>query len=85
MDAPVTSSACARLIVCVCRVRARRSDWALCRWLAKEARVVAIPPSPFYSPPHKHLAANFARFAFCKVDENLTDAERQLKQFFKVA
>jgi aspartate/methionine/tyrosine aminotransferase len=72
---------CASHRVCVC---ARRSDWALCRWLAKEARVVAIPPSAFYSPPHKHLAANFARFAFCKVDENLTDAERQLKQFFKV-
>ena len=30
-------------------------DWALCRWLAVEAGVVAIPPSAFYSPPNKVL------------------------------
>lgn len=49
-------------------------DWALCRWLAKEGGVIAIPASPFYSPPNRHLAANYVRFAFCKADSTLTTA-----------
>ena len=30
-----------------------RRDWALCRWLAHEAGVIAIPPSAFYSAGSK--------------------------------
>jgi len=49
-------------------------DWALCRWLAYEAGVIAIPTSPFFSAPNKALAANYVRFAFCKSDETIIEA-----------
>jgi aspartate/methionine/tyrosine aminotransferase len=49
-------------------------DWALCRWLACEAGVIAIPCAPFFSSAHKHRAANLVRFAFCKSDETLIEA-----------
>jgi len=53
-------------------------DWALCRQLATEAGVICIPASPFYSQPNKHLAANLARFAFCKGDDTLLEASARL-------
>ena len=46
-------------------------DWALCRWLALEGGVIAIPASPFFSSENKALGANYIRFAFCKSDETL--------------
>ena len=49
-------------------------DWALCRWLAYEAGVIAIPTAPFFSAPNKQLAANYVRFAFCKSDETIVEA-----------
>ena len=42
-------------------------DWAFARWLTAEIGVTPIPPSAFYTDETKHLAADFARFAFCKV------------------
>jgi len=60
-------------------------DWALCRWLAYEAGVIAIPVSPFFSPPNKHLAANYVRFAFCKSDETLQEACRRIEALVKGA
>ncbi|KAG5185630.1 pyridoxal phosphate-dependent transferase [Tribonema minus] len=53
-------------------------DWALCRWLTIEKGVCAIPPSTFYKPEHKHLAANLARFAFCKEDSTIEGAAAAL-------
>jgi len=53
-------------------------DWAFCRWLTIEVGVAAIPPSAFYSKENKHLAANLARFAFCKSDETLQEAQKRL-------
>ena len=38
-----------------------RRDWALCRWLAIEGGVIAIPASPFYSEANRHLGANYVR------------------------
>ena len=42
-------------------------DKAFCRYMTVEFGVTAIPPSSFYSEEHRHLAANYARFACCKV------------------
>jgi aspartate/methionine/tyrosine aminotransferase len=56
-----------------------RRDFAVCRWLTREIGVAAIPPSPFYSAPHKHLTDNLARFTFCKTDEMLDEAARRLQ------
>lgn len=61
-------------------------DWALCRWLTRDIRVAAIPPSSFHSDKNRHLAANFARFAFCKTDEEMQEAAVRLtkvKDFLK--
>lgn len=53
-------------------------DWALCRWLTQEIGVAAIPPSSFYCDENKYLAANYARFAFCKPDDVLQEAAKRL-------
>ena len=55
-----------------------RRDIAVCRWLTRAVGVAAIPPSPFYSEPHRHLTDNLARFTFCKSDDLLEEAGRRL-------
>ena len=54
-------------------------DVEFCRWLIENVGVAAIPPSAFYSGPHKPLAANWVRFAFCKRMETLEAAAVRLK------
>lgn len=55
-----------------------RRDWAFCRFLTEEIKVAAIPPSAFFEEPDKDIAANMARFAFCKEDASLHEACRRL-------
>lgn len=55
-------------------------DFAVCRWLTRDIGVAAIPPSAFFSPAHKGLVANLARFCFCKTDPVLTEGSRRLQQ-----
>jgi kynurenine---oxoglutarate transaminase / cysteine-S-conjugate beta-lyase / glutamine---phenylpyruvate transaminase len=57
-------------------------DWSLSRWLTMNVGVTAIPPSAFYSPQNIPLAANLLRFAFCKGDATLYEAERRLCEYF---
>jgi len=59
-------------------------DHQFCRWLTEEIGVAAIPPSFFYSPQNKHIAENFARFAFCKRDEVLEQAHQRLSRLKKL-
>jgi N-succinyldiaminopimelate aminotransferase len=54
-------------------------DVAVCRWLTQEVGVAAIPPSPFYSEPHRALTDNLGRFCFCKTDHMLDEAITRLK------
>ncbi|KAG6449859.1 hypothetical protein O3G_MSEX006258 [Manduca sexta] len=56
-------------------------DYKFTKKLAKEAGLLAIPPTAFYSEEHKHLGENFARFCFIKKDENLVLAEKLLKEW----
>ncbi|CDS11272.1 hypothetical protein LRAMOSA03535 [Lichtheimia ramosa] len=58
----------------------RGKDFKTCYWLTKEIGVCAIPPSEFYSKDHWDLAANFARFAFCKTDDVLHQAVERLRK-----
>lgn len=55
-------------------------DVQICRWLTREIGVAAIPPSSFYSAEHKHLAANVARFCFCKTDAVLETGAQRLRE-----
>ena len=54
-------------------------DWTICKTLTKDIGVAAIPPSAFYSEKSVPLAANYARFCFCKKDELLHEAARRLR------
>ncbi|MEM7331839.1 MAG: methionine aminotransferase [Chloroflexota bacterium] len=53
-------------------------DVAFCKYLTKEVKVAAIPPSAFFSNPAD--GANLARFTFCKKDETLAKAAERLQK-----
>lgn len=53
-------------------------DVAACRDLPARVSVGAIPPSAFYTPPHRHLAGGWIRLAFCKPVDRLIEAGRRL-------
>lgn len=53
-------------------------DWAFARWMTIEKGITPIPPSAFYTSETKHLAANLARFAYCKGDATLHEARNRL-------
>mmetsp|Transcript_24949 Transcript_24949/g.27611 ORF Transcript_24949/g.27611 Transcript_24949/m.27611 type:complete len:432 (+) Transcript_24949:24-1319(+) len=53
-------------------------DWAFCKWLCRDIGVASIPPSSFYCEENQHLAKNYARFAYCKPNEELREAQTRL-------
>ena len=53
--------------------------------MAIEGGVIAIPASPFYSPPNKALGANYVRFAFCKGDETIIEATARIEKLLLAA
>lgn len=53
-------------------------DMEFARYLTAEIGVACIPPTPFYSTSHAHLASTYARFAFCKTDDMLRQAAERL-------
>ncbi|GAB6022785.1 hypothetical protein CHUAL_006885 [Chamberlinius hualienensis] len=54
-------------------------DHQFCKWMIKEKRIAAIPPSAFYSAGHKTLAENFIRICFFKKNETLEAARKILE------
>ena len=52
------------------------NDIEFCRYLTKEVKVAAIPPSAFYHNPAD--GAGIARFTFCKKMETLELAAERL-------
>jgi aspartate/methionine/tyrosine aminotransferase len=59
------------------------NDADFCRYLTTEVGVGAIPPSAFYSEPHKELARTLVRFCFCKTDDILSQAAEKLKEAYR--
>jgi aspartate/methionine/tyrosine aminotransferase len=57
-------------------------DWAMSRWLTTQVGVTAIPPSAFYSKENVPLAKNLLRFAYCKGDDTILEANRRLEAHF---
>ncbi|KAJ1729095.1 arylformamidase [Coemansia sp. Benny D160-2] len=69
-------------------IEERGHNFKLVYFFIKEFGVSGIPPAEFYSDPHKDLAENYIRFAFCKTDEGFDDAEKalqKLKAYLKAA
>lgn len=62
------------------RSTTNRKDYNFVRRLALERKVIAIPPSSFFCLEHSStdLAANFARFSFCKRVSVLQEACKRL-------
>lgn len=56
-------------------------DFEFCRFLTTQVGVAAIPPSAFYSEPHKHHGKSYARFAFCKTEPVLQSAAERLARW----
>ncbi|KAF7286255.1 hypothetical protein GWI33_006550 [Rhynchophorus ferrugineus] len=52
----------------------KRKDYRFTKWMIKNVGLQGIPPSAFYSGPHKHFGENFVRYCFIKQDENLQAA-----------
>ena len=48
------------------------------RFLIREIGVACIPPSSFFSEPHKDITRSHVRFAFCKEDSVLEQAVEKL-------
>ncbi|KAJ1959474.1 arylformamidase [Dipsacomyces acuminosporus] len=61
----------------------RGFNFKLVYFFIKEFSVSGIPPTEFYSEPHKYIANNYVRFAFCKTDEGLEDAAQRLQKLKK--
>ncbi len=53
-------------------------DLAFAKYLTTEIGVACIPPTFFYSDPHKNIVRKQARFAFCKGDDTLREAGARL-------
>lgn len=50
-------------------------DHKFVRWLSKNKGLQGIPPSAFYSDPHKNLAEDFIRLCYFKSEDTLKKAE----------
>jgi aspartate/methionine/tyrosine aminotransferase len=55
-------------------------DLAVCRWLAMEKKVVAMPNSFFYQPTSKNLQDNFIRLAICKGEQHTRNAVQRIRK-----
>ena len=55
-------------------------DYQFAKWLVKNKKLQAIPPSAFYSAGHRYLGQDMIRFCFLKKDETLEKAGMILKQ-----
>jgi N-succinyldiaminopimelate aminotransferase len=52
-------------------------------YLTREIGVAGIPPESFYSREHAHIGQSYIRFAFCKTDEMLEQAQERLAKLRK--
>ncbi|XP_064616018.1 kynurenine--oxoglutarate transaminase 3-like [Liolophura sinensis] len=57
------------------------ADFKFVRWMTKEKKVSAIPPSAFYSKENKDLGEKYLRFCFIKEDSTLEKAGKILKEW----
>lgn len=58
-------------------------DYRFVKWLTKNRKLQGIPPSAFFSGPHKHIGENYIRFCFIKHDDSLKKAKEILTAWRK--
>ena len=46
-----------------------QADYRFVKWLCKNKKLLGIPPSAFFSGPHKHIGESYIRLCFIKVNE----------------
>uniref|UniRef100_A0A6A7FVK6 Kynurenine--oxoglutarate transaminase 3-like n=2 Tax=Hirondellea gigas TaxID=1518452 RepID=A0A6A7FVK6_9CRUS len=54
-------------------------DFRFVKWLTKNRKLQAIPPSGFYSPKHQFIGENYIRLCFLKEDSTLSKAGEILR------
>jgi len=60
-------------------VASRPRDFKLAWFLIMEIGVAAIPPTEFFTPQNAYLVEDWLRFAVCKEDQILEDAQERLR------
>lgn len=55
-------------------------DFQVNQHLTEVVGVTGIPTSGFYAEENMHLSDNMLRFAYCKTDEEITEAEQRLNK-----
>jgi len=58
-------------------------DYRFVKWLSKNRKLQGIPPSAFFSKPHKFIGEDYIRFCFIKHDDSLKKAEEILNNWRK--
>jgi len=58
-------------------------DYRFVKWLSKNRKLQGIPPSAFFSQPHKYIGEDYIRFCFIKHDDSLKKAEEILTNWRK--
>jgi len=58
-------------------------DYRFVKWLSKNRKLQGIPPSAFFSQPHKYIGEDYIRFCFIKHDDSLKKAEEILNNWRK--
>ncbi|KAJ2888333.1 arylformamidase [Coemansia asiatica] len=61
-------------------ISSRGPNFRLAYFFIREFGVSGIPPAEFYCEPHRYLAGDYVRFAFCKTDEGLDAAAVALQK-----
>ena len=56
-------------------------DYRFVKWLSKNRKLQGIPPSAFFSQPHKSIGEDYIRFCFIKQQDTLEKAKQILKNW----
>lgn len=54
------------------------ADFRFAKWLSKNRKLQGIPPTAFFSGPHKSIGENYIRFCFIKQEASLAKARQIL-------
>lgn len=59
-------------------------DYRFTKWMSKNVKLQGIPPSAFYSEPHKSLVETSVRYCFINVWKKLCHIHNQLVFMFEM-